>query len=1043
MEYVLMGNGKKNAKVMFIADFPSFEEYDNDKWFSDRPGKLLRSVLKEVGIEVKDCYFTGIVKKPTQEDAKGNQLEPGKAEVEEHMDIFLAELEVVNPKIIVPMGNVALKKTLGNTGITKFRGKGVEKDGKIIFPIVHPRLVFRQPKHAENFTRDVQNLADLVREGEKLLEQTDVNYRYLETYEEVEAEIERLNKEAEWLVFDLETTGLNPFRKGSKIVSISLTDKDHYGVSIPLEHRDFTWQKETLDKIIELLRNLFANKRTKKVAHNGKFDMKWLKAIYGIDVENFAFDPMLAHYITVSEERGGHGLKELAWEHTDMGGYDNALDEYKKKHLPASERGNYDLIPWKILREYAAADVDCTFRLIKIFKPMIDANPKWKKMYDELFIEGSYALMDMECNGILATKERVEEFQRAYEERIAEIEERLREFPEIVQIEREKQKLFELRQKEMKKPKEERDPEILKYNKYKNFKFNFSSVVQLRELLFEKLGLNTPYLTDTAQKKGVKLEYATLNDFSTGKETLEYLKDKHPIASLLAEWKRLDKLYGTYIAPASDWIDTTDGRVHGTFNLTGTVTSRLASEAPNMQNIPRKSNDPTSFEYKYGPKKLFTSRFGEDGVILQFDYCLAGETLIRTAFQGNLTIKEIVERVNKGENIYVYSCDPETNEIIVSKVEKGMLTFKNKEVFKVYLDNGEVVRATAEHPFMLRSGEYRQVKDLKPNDSLMSFREYTITDPKSGVQYRSIGVDYQNRRLEHRIISDYFNGETPDLIVHHKDGNGLNNNPENLEPMTQAEHWRLHQKERWNKMSDEERSEFINSQDRWSEETKKKLSENAKNMWASFTEEEYNDICRKLSESANNKGENNPMYGKQHSYSTRELLSERQRAFQKTKTPEERLAASVKMKRAKIKKIADAIKADGEKINHKNWEEYRKKISPRAPRWETAYEDLVIMEAIENHKVVAVIPDGSEEVYDIKVENHANFALASGIFVHNSQLELRVAAIFSNDEGLKSAYREGKDLHKFVASRVYGVPEEEVSADQRTAAKAVKMLKVV
>src|SRR5690606_32382266 len=124
------------------------------------------------------------------------------------------------------------------------------------FPIVHPRLVFRQPKHAENFTRDVQNLADLVREGEKLLEQSDVNYRYLETYEEVEAEIERLNKEAEWLVFDLETTGLNPFRKGSKIVSISLTDKDHYGVSIPLEHRDFTWPKETLDEIIELLRNL-------------------------------------------------------------------------------------------------------------------------------------------------------------------------------------------------------------------------------------------------------------------------------------------------------------------------------------------------------------------------------------------------------------------------------------------------------------------------------------------------------------------------------------------------------------------------------------------------------------------------------------------------------------------------------------------------------------------------------------------------------------------------------------------------------------------
>ncbi len=54
-----------------------------------------------------------------------------------------------------------------------------------------------------------------------------------------------------------------------------------------------------------------------------------------------------------------------------------------------------------------------------------------------------------------------------------------------------------------------------------------------------------------------------------------------------------------------------------------------------------------------------------------------------------------------------------------------------------------------------------------------------------------------------------------------------------------------------------------------------------------------------------------------------------------------------------------------------------------------------------------------------------------------SQLELRVAAIFSNDSGLMSAYREGKDLHIFVASRVHGIPESEVTDDQRTAAKAV------
>jgi DNA polymerase I-like protein with 3'-5' exonuclease and polymerase domains len=343
--------------------------------------------------------------------------------------------------------------------------------------------------------------------------------------------------------------------------------------------------------------------------------MKWLLYRYNINVKNYSFDPMIAHYIAVSEERGGHGLKDLAWEHTDMGGYDNALDDYKKANNIV---GNYDLIEWEILREYAAADVDCTMRLIKVFEPMINAEdkPKWPALFD-LYMEGSYALRDMEVDGIKADEDRIQEFQKAYLSRIAEIEEKLRRFPEVVNIEREKHKLFELRALEMKKPKDDRDPAILKYNKYKNFEFSFGSTVQLRELLFEKLGLETPFLTDKGKLK--KKNQLTIQDWSTGKETLAYLEDKHPIANLLSEWRKLEKLYGTYIAPAKEWIGE-DGLVHPSFNLTGTVTSRLSSEAPNAQNFPRKSNNPKEFQYHYGPKKLFVSRFGADGVIVQFDY---------------------------------------------------------------------------------------------------------------------------------------------------------------------------------------------------------------------------------------------------------------------------------------------------------------------------------------------------------------------------------------------------------------------------------------
>lgn len=62
------------------------------------------------------------------------------------------------------------------------------------------------------------------------------------------------------------------------------------------------------------------------------------------------------------------------------------------------------------------------------------------------------------------------------------------------------------------------------------------------------------------------------------------------------------------------------GYVANGFLSHNTVTSRLASDSPNMQNIPRKSNNPKEFQYHFGPKKLFVSRFGEDGVLLQYDY---------------------------------------------------------------------------------------------------------------------------------------------------------------------------------------------------------------------------------------------------------------------------------------------------------------------------------------------------------------------------------------------------------------------------------------
>jgi DNA polymerase-1 len=104
--------------------------------------------------------------------------------------------------------------------------------------------------------------------------------------------------------------------------------------------------------------------------------------------------------------------------------------------------------------------------------------------------------------------------------------------------------------------------------------FNISSPKQLGEILFVKMGL-----ASTRQKK------TSTGGFSTKESELEKLKDKHPIIELILEYRELSKLLSTYIDSIPDQLDEA-GRLHSTFILSGSTTGRMASQSPNLQNIP-------------------------------------------------------------------------------------------------------------------------------------------------------------------------------------------------------------------------------------------------------------------------------------------------------------------------------------------------------------------------------------------------------------------------------------------------------------------------
>jgi DNA polymerase-1 len=111
------------------------------------------------------------------------------------------------------------------------------------------------------------------------------------------------------------------------------------------------------------------------------------------------------------------------------------------------------------------------------------------------------------------------------------------------------------------------------------YEFNLNSTQQLSEALFEKLGLEPP---DRARK-------TSSGHYSTAAAVLEAMTSQHPVVDWVLEYRELEKLRSTYVDALPEQINPSTGRVHTSFNQTGTVTGRIASSDPNLQNIPTRT----------------------------------------------------------------------------------------------------------------------------------------------------------------------------------------------------------------------------------------------------------------------------------------------------------------------------------------------------------------------------------------------------------------------------------------------------------------------
>ncbi len=393
--------------------------------------------------------------------------------------------------------------------------------------------------------------------------------------------------------------------------------------------------------------------------------------------------------------------------------------------------------------------------------------------------------------------------------------------------------------------------------------------------------------------------------------------------------------------------------------------------------------------------------------------CFTGDTLIPLVDGKSYPIAELAK---SQKEIITYSCT-ETGKIVAAKAI-ARLTRHNAELVKVILDNGEEIKCTPDHQFMLRDGSYQQARELKIGTSLMPF--YSGID-KNG--YTLIQQNYSGRwQKGHWIIArSVLLGKVPAFsgqktVIHHKNFDTSDNRPENLEFMGNCDHSAYH-RSLIARNSHWQSSEF---------ETKRKQALAAK----ANTTEGHNYYAERGTKNIVNYMEQRPEHfrssvagngkrGKQ--YLINYNISE------KGRTKSKEIANRLYM----CETCGATVKSPIGLHNHR--------------KQQHGY----------NHKVVAIIAlEEKQDVYCLAVPTYGNFALAAGVFVHNcgmvavktpfvaEQLEGKLKKIRLDIEAaIPVGFNENKEAEKVVTNwQGWRDFKELHSGVQRLESKAIKQL---
>lgn len=539
----MAGEGPSHADLMIVGEAPGGNEDEMNRPFVGRAGEFLRDELMVAAkIPESKVRFTNAVRCHPPKNKT-----PTATEIRKCRPYLELEIKRIKPKVIVGMGNVPLATFLSRfykgakeegvsrksesivSGISVWRGKVIwlREFNCWFIPTFHPSYCMRNEQGRGRSTYSTELAVSDLKKAWELCKSP----RY--TPSQVETTIVDSSKEFKTLMlklqklkafaFDIET-GVNYDNPNiPRIIGASFAWEKHIGYYV-------SWDLiESYPIVRELLYDILGSSKHLKAMHNGAYEIRVLR-YNNIPIHDRYFDTMIAAHMV--DENFRKGLKDLTWIHTDFGGYDVSLEKYKQEN---KIKADYSKIPYEMLSEYGALDAVATWYLYKVLSKQMD-DENLTPLFKKVSMPVRRVMSDAEYVGIYVDAEQAELVKSNCESAKGILEELIY---------------------------EEAGTE-----------FNIKSPKQLQDILYSKMGFVPLKVTKTG--------------YSTDAESIEYIATQRDsdIAKHLSDLSYITTMLGTHIGQALAFRWEEDSRIHGWYNLTGTVTGRASCSNPSLQNVP-------------------------------------------------------------------------------------------------------------------------------------------------------------------------------------------------------------------------------------------------------------------------------------------------------------------------------------------------------------------------------------------------------------------------------------------------------------------------